>query len=173
MGYSIKTVFSAQKKGIRAADNRFYHNKYDIDTGATPANTKAIFNKLGVLALPNLIAKCCLCLMHKVYCNVAPVNIVKMFNKVNRTAPRRDPEYFALPFNRLKNSDKSFNYAGPKIFNETVNTVNNDTKYVTTSLQDKFTNPFKSSVTRYLLDLQAREQTDPNWNKINFALHNE
>ena len=170
---SIKTVFSAQKKGIRAADNQFHQYKYNKDTGATPANTKAIFNKLGVLALPNLIAKCCLCLMHKVYCNVAPVNIVKMFNKVNRTAPRRDPEYFALPFNRLKNSDKSFNYAGPKIFNETVNTVNKDTKYVTTSLQDKFTNPFKSSVTRYLLDLQAREQTDPNWNKINFALHNE
>ena len=110
--------------------------------------------------------------MQKVYCNVGPVNIVKMFNKVNRTAPRRDPEYFALPFHRLKNSDKSFNYVGPKLYNETVNTVNKDTKFVTTNLQDKFTNSFKTTVTRYLLDLQARDQTDPNWNKINFALHN-
>jgi hypothetical protein len=109
--------------------------------------------------------------MHKVYCNVAPVNIVKMFNKVNRIAPRRDPEYFSAPFHRLQSSDKSLNYVGPKLYNETVNAVNKDTKYVTTSLQDKFTNSFKSSVTKYLFDLQAREQIDPNWNKLNFALH--
>ena len=170
---SIKKIFSAQKKGIRAADSQFHQYKYDKDTGTAPAHTKAIFNKLGVLALPNLIAKCCLCLMHKIYSNVAPVNIVKMFDRVNRTAPRREPEYFAIPFYRLKNSDKSLNYVGPKLYNETVNVVNKEIKHVTTSLQDKFANSFKSTVTKYLLDLQAQEQNDKNWNKINFALCNQ
>ena len=111
--------------------------------------------------------------MHKIYSNVAPVNIVKMFDRVNRTTPRREPEYFAIPFYHLKNSDKSLNYVGPKLYNETVNVVNKEIKYVTTSLQDKFANSFKSTVTKYLLDLQAQEQNDKNWNEINFALCNQ
>ena len=108
--------------------------------------------------------------MHKVYTNVAPVNIIKIFDRVDKVAPRREPEYFALPYNRLRNTDKSLNYVGPKLYNETVNAVNKETKYITTSLQENFTNSFKWTVNKYLLDMQAREQADPSWNKINFAL---
>ena len=167
---SIQQVFSAQKKGIRAADTEFHRYRYDKDSGSTPAHTKAIFNKLGILSLPNLIAKCCLCLMHKVYLNVAPVNILKIFDRVDRTAPRREPEYFAVPYNRLKSTDKSLNYIGPKLYNQTVNAVNKDTKYMATNLQDKFTNSFKSTVNKYLLEIQAREQSEQNWTKVNFVL---
>ena len=168
---SIKQVFSAQKKGIRAADTEFHRYKYDKDSGSKPAHTKAIFNKLGILSLPNLIAKCCLCLMHKlVYLNVAPVNICKIFNRVDKTAPRREPEYFAVPYNRLKSTDKSLNYIGPKLYNQTINAVNKDAKYIVTNLQDKFTNSFKSTVNKYLLDIQAREESEQNWIKANFVL---
>ena len=167
---SINKVFSAQKKGIRAADTEFHRYRYDKNSGSAPAHTKAIFNKLGILALPNLIAKCCLCLMHKVYLKVAPVNILKIFDRVDKTAPRRDPEYFSVPYNRLKSTDKSLNYIGPKLYNQTVNAVNKDTKYMATNLQEKFTNSFKSTVNKYLLDMQAREQSDQNWNRVNFIL---
>ena len=91
---SIKRVFSAQKKGIRAADNQYHRYFYDKDLNSTPSHTKDIFNKLGVLALPNVIAKCILCLMHKVYCNTAPPNIIRMFTVSNFNTPRsrREPE---------------------------------------------------------------------------------
>ena len=108
--------------------------------------------------------------MHKVYLNVAPVNILKIFDRVDRTAPRREPEYFAVPYNRLKSTDKSLNYIGPKLYNQTVNAVNKDTKYTATNLQDKFTNSFKSTVNKYLLEIQAREQSEQNWTKVNFVL---
>ena len=77
---SISKVFSSQKKGIRcrAADSTYHTYKYNKDTKSTPSHTKEIFNKLGVLSLPNLIAKSCLCLiMHKVYLKAAPDSIVK------------------------------------------------------------------------------------------------
>ena len=108
--------------------------------------------------------------MHKVYLKVAPVNILKIFDRVDKTAPRREPEYFSVPYNRLKSTDKSLNYIGPKLYNQVVNAVNKDTKYMATSLQEKFTNSFKSTVNKYLLDMQAREQSDQNWNKVNFIL---
>ena len=108
--------------------------------------------------------------MHKVYLNVAPVNICKIFNRVDKTAPRREPEYFAVPYNRLKSTDKSLNYIGPKLYNQTINAVNKDAKYIVTNLQDKFTNSFKSTVNKYLLDMQAREESEQNWIKANFVL---
>ena len=42
-----------------------YHYNTNRDTGELPAHTKSIFNKLGMLALQNLIAKSTLCLMQK------------------------------------------------------------------------------------------------------------
>ena len=135
-----------------------------------PTHTKEIFNRLEILALPNLIAKCCLCLMHKIYLKVAPPNIISIFNRVDRIAPRREPEYFEIPYNRLKSTDKSMNYVGPKMYNLTVNAVNRSLKDSVTQLQEKFTNSFKATVNRYLLEVQARDQTSLNWSKTNYAL---
>ena len=167
---SIQRVFSAQKKGIRAADYKFHCYFYDRNAGSAPTHTKEIFNRLEILALPNLIAKCCLSLMHKVYLKVAPANIISMFNRVDKTAPRREPEYFEIPYNRLKSTDKSLNYIGPKLYNSTVNAVNRTKIASSTNLQEKFTNSFKATVNRYLLEVQVREQTCLSWSKANFAL---
>ena len=82
-----------------------------------------------------------------------------MFNNVNRIAPRRDPEYFSAPFQRLQSSDKSLNYVGPKLYNETVNAVNKDTKYVTTSLQDKFTNSFSHQLQNIYLTFKLESRS--------------
>ena len=167
---SVKRVFSAQKKGIRAADNQYHRYFYDKDLNSTPSHTKEIFNKLEVLALPNVIAKCILCLMHKVYSNTAPPNITRMFTVSNLNAPRREPEFFAVPFNRLCNSDKSISYIGPKLYNQTVNIINKDIKYVTTCLQDKFLNSFKSTVNKHVLTAQAHKPDDKDWDNSNFVL---
>ena len=95
---SIDRLFSAQKKGIRATDSQFHNYRYDKDTGAIQAHTKRIFNILEILALPNLIAKSCLCLMHKIYMKVAPTKINGMFEVENSSRPRRDPQYFSTPY---------------------------------------------------------------------------
>jgi hypothetical protein len=73
--------------------------------------------------------------MHKIYSDVAPANIVKMLDGVNRTAPGLEPEYFTIliPCHRLKNSDKGLNYVGPKLYSKTANAVNKEIQYVTTS----------------------------------------
>ena len=73
---SIKSLFSAQKKGIRAASCDFQNYRYNKETKVPPSHTKGIFNTLDILTLPNVIAKTCHCLMHKVYMNVAPIRIV-------------------------------------------------------------------------------------------------
>ena len=108
--------------------------------------------------------------MHKIYLKVAPPNIISIFNRVDRIAPRREPEYFEIPYNRLKSTDKSMNYVGPKMYNLTVNAVNRSLKDSVTQLQEKFTNSFKATVNRYLLEVQARDQTSLNWSKTNYAL---
>ena len=109
--------------------------------------------------------------MHKFYMKTAPINILKMFNVIDVAAPRRERKFFSVPYNRLCNTDKSLIFIGPKLYNKTVNMVNKEIKYITTSLQDKFLNSFKSTVTKHLLDTQALEPNDQEWNKINFALY--
>ena len=89
--------------------------------------------------------------MHKVYSNTAPLNIIRMFTVSNLNAPRREPQFFAVTFNRLWNSDKSISYIVPKLYNKTANIINKDIKYITTCLQDKFLN---STVSKHLLTAQ-------------------
>ena len=168
---SISRVFTAQKKGIRAADNRYHLYKFDKDTKSTPSHTKDIFNKLGVLALPNLIVKSCLCLMHKVYLKAAPVNIIELFNAVNIAPPRREPQVFKIPYNRLHTSDKTLTYIGPLLYNMTVNNFNANKPDDAKKLQSKFLKPFKSAVTKDLLGVQALEPDAKCWKDVNFALY--
>ena len=64
-------------------------------------------------------------LMHKVYSNTAPPNIIRMFTVSNLNAPRsrREPQFFTVPFNHLRNSGKSISYIGPKLCNNTANII--------------------------------------------------
>ena len=53
--------------------------------------------------------------MHKVYSNSAPPNIIRMFTVSNLNVPRREPQFFAVTFNRLWNLDKSISYIDTKL----------------------------------------------------------
>ena len=174
---SIKSLFSAQKKAIRASDIQFHNRRYNKETNTPPAHTKSIFNKLEILALPNLIAKSCLTLMHKVYLKAAPIQITKLFDvlardsNTNRSTPRRDPGIFVTPYNRLRNTDSSLSYVGPTLYNKTVQEVNKLLPDNVPRLQNKFMNPFKVNVTKHLLNIQNLDVDSVTWTCANFALY--
>ncbi|MCP4489717.1 MAG: reverse transcriptase family protein, partial [Gammaproteobacteria bacterium] len=170
---SIKSLFSAQKKGIRAANSDFQNYRYNKDTKEPPSHTKGIFNTLEILSLPNLIAKTCLCLMHKVYMNVAPKRIVEMFDIINCTKPRRDPQYFCTPYNRLRKTDYSIVFKGPKLYNKIVHEINNTLPHNVPQLQNKFMDPFKANITKYLLSAQKLGTNDVTWQTQNFILYGD
>ena len=175
---SIKSLFSAQKKAVRAADNHFHNYRYNKETNEPPAHTKSIFNKLEILALPNLIAKSCLTIMHKIYLKAAPTQIVNIFETVksdsnsNRRTPRRDPGIFVAPYNRLNNTDRSLSYIGPRLYNEIVKEVNKKLPPNVPCLQNKFMNPFKTNVNKHLLNNQKLEIDSVTWSNVNFTLYN-
>ena len=70
--------------------------------------------------------------MHKVYFNTLHCTTKYYKNLSNLNAPRREPQFFAVPFNHLWNSVKSISYIGPKLYNKTANIINKDIKYFTT-----------------------------------------
>ena len=163
---SLNKLFVAQKKAIRAI-----HYKLSPNSSAnTPCHTKEIFSKLNILTLPNLVAKNCLTMMHKIYLKVAPSRISSMFNIVNCNKPRRKPVYFELPYFRLKSTDKTISYTGSKLYNDFVNMINNYLPSDAPRLQNKFMNPFKSLMTKHLLQIQ--NGGNESWNDQNFILYN-
>ena len=86
---SIPSLLSAQKKFIRATDSEYHNYFYDKQKRKLPSHTKAIFNIIGILALPNLIAKSCVTLMNKVYMGVAPSSIETVYLKSQRLDKRK------------------------------------------------------------------------------------
>ena len=88
----------------------------------------------------------------------------------NLNAPRRETQFFAVPFNCLCNSDKSISYIGLKLYNRMANIINKDIKYFTTCIQNKLLNSFTSTVNKHLLTAQALEPNDKDWNDSNFVL---
>ena len=93
---SLNSIFISQKKAIRAVENGFNNCFYNKDTGELPCHTKPIFARNHFLTIYNIVAKNCLTAMHKVYLDISPVNVQKLFN-INRDPvhnSRHDPEFF-------------------------------------------------------------------------------
>ncbi len=109
--------------------------------------------------------------MHKVYLQAAPNNIVKLFNVVNSAPPRREPQVFEIPYNRLHTTDKTLMYIGPVLYNKTVIDFNNNKPEGAKNLQSKFPKPFKSAVTKHLLGVQKLEPNVKSWKDVNFAMN--
>ena len=165
---SISKLFIAQKKAIRAIENKCNVYFYDKVTGSTPCHTKSIFNRNKILTVHNLIAKNCLVQLHKVCLNVTPANLSALFKIINSNQPRRDPLVFEIPYSRLKSSDKLISHKGPKLYNEVANRFNKNISSGELPLQRKFLNPFKTTITHHLLEIQG--QGDETWGNENFAL---
>ena len=109
--------------------------------------------------------------MHKIYLKAAPDSIVKLFTAVNIAPPRREPQIFEIPYNRLHTSDKSFTYIGPLLYNKTVIAYNKNKPDSTRNLQSRFLKPFKTAITKHLLGVQALEPDVKSWRDANFALY--
>ncbi len=171
---TVQSLFSSQKKAIRATDTEYHNYYYDKDTNRMPSHTKSIFNKLEVLALPNLIAKSCLTMMHKVYMGVAPSNIRQMFTRVSTSnaSSRMDPQYFENKYSRLRIADHILFYIGPRLYNNTANEINKGLPSNVPLLQNKFIDPFKNNVAKYLLAKQTLNGSSATWLKDDFVLYN-
>ena len=167
---SLQSLFRAQKKSVRAIDNKYNILFYNKDTGETPCHTKEIFKKYNILTVYNLVAKNCLILMQKARLNVNPTNIQKLFNTVNEFRPRRDPVYFSVPYSRLKSLDKTIEFKGPRLYNEVVHAINEDRNTCNNKLECErfFIARFKTHVTQYLLAKQSTGGVD--WTEGNFLL---
>ena len=98
-------------------------------------------------------------------------NILKLFDVVEITPPRREPQIFAVPYNRLHSTDKNISHVGPKLYNRIVIAINKDKPSTAKNLQNKFLNPFKAAVTKHLLGVQALEPNIESWEHANFALY--
>ena len=96
------------------------------------------------------------------------MHLNSMFNIINSNNPRRDPAYFQVPYFRLKSTDKTLSYKGPSLYNNLVNKLNKNLPSDVPRIQNKFMNPFKSVLTKHLLQLQG--EGDETWNDQNFIL---
>ena len=109
-------------------------------------------------------------MMHKIYLNVAPSSISSMFNIVNCRKPRREPRYFKVSYFRLKSTDKTISYTGSRLYNDFVNKTNKYLPSDVPRLQNKFMNPFKSLITKHIL--QTQSDGNELWIDQNFILYN-
>ena len=166
---SLNALFAAQKKAIRATDNKFHNYFYDKNTGNIPAHTKDIYKRLNLLTLPNLIGKNCLCLMHKINMKIAPQKMLEMFAISSNQRQRRQLEIFELPKFRLKQTDNSLFNKGPRLYNISINEINQNLPPEESRVQNKFLNSFKSVATKYILQLQ--NGGDTTWGLENFILY--
>ena len=106
---------------------------------------------------------------------VAPTKIMEIFEVENSNRPRRDPQYFSNSYYRLVQTEKSLFYVGPRLYNKTVNVVNETLPDKELRLQKMFMRPFKNTVSGYLLRTQMLSETENGavWehNNNNFTLY--
>ena len=175
---SVEPLFRAQKKAIRAIENRFNAFFYNKETGECPCHTKEIFGRNKLLTVHNLIAKNCLATMQRTLTGFCPLPIKNLFT-ISPTTPtrlRRDHKFFVVPYNRLKSVDNSISFMGPKFYNLIVNAINkeilaNCSSYKEPLMQNKFHNTFKKCITNHFLKVQSTGEAT--WQLPNFPLYND
>ena len=150
---SIRKIFTAQKKAVRATDIRFNRCYYDKDTGELPCHTRDLFNQHKILTVHNLITKNCLTLMHKTYFDLSPIPIGNFFTKNNSLDrnSRREPEFFVVRRSRLFSLDRTLYMKGPRLYNY----VNNKLREQRISLypEQMVITPYKAIVKTFLQDV--------------------
>ena len=159
---NIESIFSIQKKGIRAVIPGY--TNYFYKDGETPHHTKYAFNDYGVLSVQNIIAKNAIIFMYKLHKQPQslPPSIIAT---VPENAPTTGSTHNTSD-NWLKKYSggqyaKSIFYKGPLLYSDIANE----------KLCANFTNVFKRNIKKMLLDMQSTG--DPNeWQYTNNKLYN-
>ena len=167
---SIKCIFIAQKKAIRAIENGFVNYFYNKETGELPTHTKAIFKRNELLTVHNIVAKNCLIAMHRIYRMSYPKNVMSICQILHEKRPRRQEQFFKPEYFRNKKSESTLAFVGTRLYNFTCNTINALIKTNELELQNKFLNSFKNKIASYLLTLQG--SGGEHWLDDNFLLYN-
>ena len=179
----LSTLFSAQKKAIRAISPDRVNFFYNPLTGKIPSHTKPLFEGQTLLALPNLIAKTILGILQKVRLGVAPSNICKLFQqRIPGSAAYNTRHDHSKVFEnrsfRLSRSNYQISHVGPKLYNHISRLAskeqNIDRSKSQKELCDKFFDPFKKEITKLLLKTQSLPVLDKEiyeWGDTNFPLY--
>ena len=175
----ISTLFSAQKKAIRAISFTRVNFFYNPTNGKHPSHTKPLFENQTLLSLPNLIAKTILGILQKVRLGVAPSNISSLFQKRETGsaayATRQDhTKVFEDRHFRLSRSDYQISYVGTRLYNHISLIASKNKSVAQKNLCDKFYDPFKKEITKLLLKIQSLPVLDKEineWGDTNFPLY--
>ena len=161
---NIESLFSSQKKGIRAVMPGFVNSFFK--DGVLPTHTKTSFNKFKVLTVHNVIAKNALIFMHKInhFPNLLP-------SSVNETiAP--DAPVSGSCHETCHNWLSNF---GTRVYNKSI-FFKGPLLYVDPSAEQLLTphalisiNYFKSNTKRMLINTQITGNSDE-WQSDNFLL---
>jgi exonuclease III len=164
---NIESLFSSQKKGLRAVMPGFVN--YFYKDGVLPSHTKASFNSYKILTIQNLIAKNAILFMHKVrsFGNLLPPS-------VKETIASNAPEWggshessadWLKSFSTVSFENSLF-YKGPLIY---IDPSNREIFQATTSLMS--IEPFKANVKKFILKVQSAGDSEV-WQPHNFPLYN-
>ena len=120
---SLKQIFAAQKKSIRAIEQNYVNYFYNQSTGELPGHTKSIFSKQKILTVHNIVLQHMLSFMYRVYSNCVPQETQSYFTKTDSNTlmhvrkSRNVTNFFTVPKTRLKSYDKTVFIQGPRLFN--------------------------------------------------------
>ena len=163
---NIESLFTSQKKGIRAVMPGFVQSYYK--DGILPAHTKVSFNKYKILTVHNVIAKNTMVFMHKInyFPDMLPNSIKET---IAPDAPVRGSNHETcqdwLSIFGTCVYNKSIFFKGPLLY------VDPLTEQFFTPSALLSINHFKSGTKRMLLNTQATGNTEE-WQSGNFLLLN-
>ena len=195
--HSLRSIFVAQKKAIRAISFTRLFTKNKETEEYTYGHTKPLFSSLEILTIHNLILLQLLSQMHKIYGHLAPAHTRSLFTAhqppasppkyeilpiynpaLNRKAivpaniihPKRiDSVYFSIPTARLAKHRKSLLYLGPLLYNDICNKVQEkmNEKYKIHRFTPK---SFSLNMKKHILAQQALGSSDE-WDAINTPMY--
>ena len=195
--HSLRSIFVAQKKAIRAISFTRLFTKNKETEEYTYGHTKPLFSSLEILTIHNLILLQLLSQMHKIYGHLAPAHTRSLFTAhqppasppkyeilpiynpaLNRKAivpaniihPKRiDSVYFSIPTARLAKHRKSLLYLGPLLYNDICNKVQEkiNEKYKIHRFTPK---SFSLNMKKHILAQQALGSSDE-WDAINTLMY--
>ena len=195
---SINQIFLAQKRAIRTIFFVKLYEKEESTGKYKYGHTKNYFNNNGILTIHNLILMQILNQMHKINLNLAPENIISLFEKpeaiinanvnskiLNKKLHRQGIDqsnivyhnktynkvYFKTHKPNLTSTKMSIHIIGPITYNYFINYINNTMPLNNKYVVEKmYPKTFKNCIKCVLLDEQSKGEPDT-WDPTNMPMY--
>jgi hypothetical protein len=165
---NIDSLFSSQKKGIRAIMPGFV--RYYFKDGALPAHTKPAFNRFKILTIHGIIVKNALVFMYKLkhFPNMVPLSIRETIDPNSPLAHASPTHELCEAWLETYNNSyhrKSVFFKGPLL------AINNIARISSVLEPSSSINAYKNNIKSHLLKQQSSGDINE-WEAGNFLLHN-